>query len=382
MSYMTHASHRNIILSLSVFIIFFYFLTSSQLESRSTPLSYFNYTSPKQEFLQELEHNPTYQKTGINIQPSHPAELPLQTKVLRQLKTLFPYDPTLPIPKKLWQMWKVGLEHDEFPKKFKQYRSTWVDGIPDYEHIVKTNEECDAMVQELYADIPDILHAYNIMPRTILKCDFSRYLILFAYGGVYADIDTELLKPIDSWISSKPQYLDKDMNLGLVVGVESDRDDWVRKYSRRLQINTWTIMARKGHPMLAELINEITQITLRREETGLLNATLGIDAGDNVMNWTGPGEFTDVLFRYMNSILQEDFDNYETLINYSFFININHPVAVGDVMVLPKECMSPTRRSKATGEFSDPMAYVHHKGSGVWKKEEQKIQDEAKAKAN
>ncbi|RLV91635.1 Initiation-specific alpha-16-mannosyltransferase [Spathaspora sp. JA1] len=376
MSYTRSTFSRKLIPILAVFVILFCFLTVyHQSEALLPYTSYFDlHTSPKDEFLLELEKNPNYTDKGFNFQPSNPAKLPCNTKVLHQLKKLFPYDPTLPIPKTIWQMWKVGLEHKEFPPDYKKYVQTWEDLNPEYEHLVKTNAECDAMVAKLYADVPDIIHAYNIMPETILKCDFSRYLILFAHGGVYADMDTHLLKPIRHWISHEPSFLDKPLNLGLVVGIESDREDWQTHCARRVQVNTWTIMARKGHPMLAELINTITQETLHREESGLLTYMLGRDAGDNVINWTGPGLFTDVTFRYMNSILQPDFENYENLINYKFFINVTLPVTIGDVMVLPEECMHPRNKSKE-GKYVDPMAYVHHLGLGVWKEDKMKLEN-------
>lgn len=51
------------------------------------------------------------------------------------------------------------------------------------------------------------------MPKSILKADFFRYLILFARGGVYTDIDTVSLKPIDEWISNNEKYLNKKIIL-------------------------------------------------------------------------------------------------------------------------------------------------------------------------
>ncbi|EGW34530.1 uncharacterized protein SPAPADRAFT_59962 [Spathaspora passalidarum NRRL Y-27907] len=263
-------------------------------------------------------------------------------------------------------MWKVGVDHPDFPESFTTLRQTWLDKSPEYEYIVKTNAECDAMIAELYADVPEIIHAYNIMPEVILQCDLGRYLILYAYGGIYTDLDTKLLKPIEDWFSSQESYLNKTLNLGLVVGIESDRPDWKTCCARRLQIQTWTIMARKGHPFLAELINSIVEHTLWREETGQLGVRMGRDASDNVINWTGPGRFTDFTFKYINNVLQTDFDNYETVINESFLTQTKLPIIIGDAMILPEECMHPTKKSKK-GEFIDPRAHVRHVGSNVWK---------------
>ena len=56
--------------------------------------------------------------------------------------------------------------------------------------------------------------------------------------------------------------------------------------------------------MLRELITKITEITLNRQENNQLNKVLGKDEGGDIMNWTGPGIFTDTVFDYMNAILQ------------------------------------------------------------------------------
>lgn len=56
--------------------------------------------------------------------------------------------------------------------------------------------------------------------------------------------------------------------------------------------------------MLRELIAKITDITLTRHKKGQLKKVLGKNEGGDIMNWTGPGIFTDTVFEYMNNILQ------------------------------------------------------------------------------
>ena len=46
-------------------------------------------------------------------------------------------------------------------------------------------------------------------------------MILFARGGVYTDIDTVGLKPVDEWISNSEMILEKKNRSGLVVGIEA-----------------------------------------------------------------------------------------------------------------------------------------------------------------
>ncbi|KAG6365663.1 hypothetical protein INS49_007274 [Diaporthe citri] len=53
-----------------------------------------------------------------------------------------------------------------------------------------------------------------------MKTDFLRYLVILAEGGVYSDLDTWALKPVDDWV---PQYLRGSVRA--VVGIEFDQLD-------------------------------------------------------------------------------------------------------------------------------------------------------------
>ncbi|RLV95010.1 Initiation-specific alpha-16-mannosyltransferase [Spathaspora sp. JA1] len=371
--YMGHRYFQKGLFAISAFVISYYVITfhssneSPMFSPHPTPSPYFKYISPKEEFLREIENHSVYKRTGLNFQPSHPAPIPHNTYLLQQLNKFFPYDESLPMPKQVWQMWKVGLDDADFPEGFKNHHDTWVENSPEYEHFVKTNAECDDLVAEIYADIPEIVHAYNIMPKTILKCDFSRYLLLFAYGGIYADIDTTMLKPIRKWFSSKSVYLNETLNLGLVVGIEADVTNWRDyAYARRVQVNTWTIMAKKRHPMLAELIAGITEQTLMREKKDQLD-TIFASASDNILNWTGPGIFTDYVFKHVNNMLQSSADRYEVLVDDEFLDSIKLPVVIRDTMILPVSCLNPGYDHLKSGNWESPLAYIGHQGSGTWK---------------
>jgi alpha 1,6-mannosyltransferase len=56
------------------------------------------------------------------------------------------------------------------------------------------------------------------MSRRVLRADFLRYLLLAIEGGVYSDIDTELLKPIHEWEPDEFKSRTK-----LIVRLEADQ---------------------------------------------------------------------------------------------------------------------------------------------------------------
>lgn len=329
--------------------------------------------SPKLQLARELEIHLNWRETGLNFKPNKKAILPPDTTMRQQLSYQFPYEPEKPLQKLIWQTWKVSLDSDSFPLKYKKYQNTWEQKNPGYKHFVIPDESCEEMINQLYAGVPDVADAYNSMPKSILKADFFRYLILYARGGVYSDIDTISVKPIETWLSNNDTLFDKPNNPGLIVGIEADPDrpDWAEWYARRIQFCQWTIQAKKGHPMLRELIAKITEITLTRKKKGQLKKVLGKDAGGDIMNWTGPGIWTDSVFEYMNNVVQTPENlkkgNVENIVDWKMFTGMQMPITIDDVMILPITSFSPDVNQMGAGDMNHPLAYAKHMFLGSWK---------------
>lgn len=340
--------------------------------------------SNKLKLIRELEQHTNWKKEGFNFQSNTKARLPVLSTLRQQLAFQFPYEPSRPFEKNIWQTWKVGLDDPTFPLKYKGYQVEWNELNPGYKHYVLPDEECHELIDQLFTPVPDVAKAYRIMPKSILKADFFRYLILFARGGVYSDIDTVGIKPIDDWISAKDKIFKKPNIAGLVVGIEADPDrpDWADWYARRIQFCQWTIQAKKGHPMLKELVARITELTLDREKNGQLNKVLGKDQGGDIMNWTGPGIWTDVVFEYMNNVLQseENFKTrkYEEIVTWKLFTGIEAPVVMDDVLVLPITSFSPDVNQMGAKSTDDLYCYAKHMFLGSWKDDKPKHKPKAK----
>lgn len=366
--------HKHLKLAVLGIVVIFttYFIISSLSSPTSTHKT--EYNSPKLQLAKELELNSNWKELGLNFQPNKKYSLPDESTLRQQLSYQFPYDESKPFPKNIWQTWKVGIDEKSFPKRYLKYQQTWEDKNPDYKHYVVPDKQCDLLIEQLYSQVPDVAKAYRIMPKSILKADFFRYLILFARGGVYTDIDTVGLKPVDEWISNSEMILEKKNRSGLVVGIEADPDrpDWADWYARRIQFCQWTIQLKRGHPMLRGLIAKITDITLTRHKKGQLKKVLGKNEGGDIMNWTGPGIFTDTVFEYMNNILQspEVFKNkkkWATIIDWKLFTGMEQPIAIDDVLVLPITSFSPDVNQMGAKDSHDPMAYAKHMFLGSWK---------------
>lgn len=391
---------------------------------------------------------------------------------LRQQLTLqFPYHPEKSIPRNIWQTWKNGPNDKNFDSSLKSYNQYWLNVDPkEWHYSLVLDEQMLPLLKELYGSVPLIIEAFELMPAIILKADFFRYLILYARGGIYSDMDTFPLKdlnelpsldqtflqniytttadPINYRNSNKNNINTDSINLthkkngkinepGFVVGIEADPDrpDWHDWYARRIQFCQWTIQSKPGHPILRELILNITSTTLNSVQSDKsINFKNLIDLdnindynvnlrdkrlhdtkyphndkktkknidGSDIMNWTGPGIFSDIIFEYLNNLITTNNDiliindnlkidnvwkgdgslkstrkfldkviNSLTKLNiipWEFFSLITKPVIVDDVMILPITSFSPGVRTMEAGEDNDEMAFVKHVFAGTWKK--------------
>ena len=215
------------------------------------------------------------------------------------------------------------------------------------------------LMRHLYASVPEVLEAYNALPLPVLKADFFRYLILLARGGIYSDIDTAALKSATDWVPTDVPRT----SYGLVIGIEADpdREDWAQWYSRRIQFCQWTIQAKPGHPALRNIVANITEETLKRKAEGRLTKDT-----KNIIEFTGPALWTDILFSFFNDPEYFDMSTSKGNITWEQFTNIRAAKKVGDVIVLPITSFSPGVRQMDAGEDDDPMAFVKHNFEGTY----------------
>ena len=71
---------------------------------------------------------------------------------------------------------------------------------PNYKHIITDDNENRKFIMK-YGE--KYLNAYNKLESGAHKADLWRYLVLYKYGGIYMDIKTELLKPVDDIFTDK-----------------------------------------------------------------------------------------------------------------------------------------------------------------------------------
>ena len=103
------------------------------------------------------------------------------------------------IPKIIHQVWE-GRTEPKMPTRLKILARTWQEQNPTWEYHLWNGEEMDKLVETHF---PEYLSMYKSFPYNVQRWDTIRYMILYVYGGVYTDLDTECFRPIDELLEGK-----------------------------------------------------------------------------------------------------------------------------------------------------------------------------------
>jgi len=190
---------------------------------------------------------------------------------------------------------------------------------------------------------PEIIKTYEMLPMPVLKADYFRYISIYILGGVYSDLDTECLRPIDTWA-------DNNANVSFIIGVEAEGSPEKLTIARPLQLCQWTFSASPKHPILERMIDKITQQTKK-----LINSKLSISV---VMEWTGPGLWTDIVFDYINETYH---------VEWPTLLKLKRGRLIGDVYIVPVAGFQPSAYFLGAQGRHDKEARVWHFFRGIWK---------------
>ena len=94
------------------------------------------------------------------------------------------------IPKLIHQTAKTA----DIPPQWQAYQQKLRSLHPDWTYRLWTDADNLAFVQKEY---PAFLPIYQKLPKNIMRVDVIRYLIMYKLGGLYMDLDYEMLKPFD-----------------------------------------------------------------------------------------------------------------------------------------------------------------------------------------
>ncbi|TIT20485.1 MAG: glycosyl transferase, partial [Mesorhizobium sp.] len=90
----------------------------------------------------------------------------------------------------LHQTWKT----DSVPARFQGYVESWKRHHPGWTTMFWSDRRLLEFIAEHYPDFLSIFCSYS---HGVLRADAARYLLLYHFGGVYADIDCECVAAFD-----------------------------------------------------------------------------------------------------------------------------------------------------------------------------------------
>eukprot|EP00835_Amoeboradix_gromovi_P003884 NODE_275_length_12088_cov_0.250813.p3 type:complete len:385 gc:universal NODE_275_length_12088_cov_0.250813:10068-8914(-) len=138
------------------------------------------------------------------------------------------------IPPIFHQSWK----NTKVPDKYVEWENSCIDTHKKWDYLLWTDDDNRQLISEEY---PWLLYTYDRLKNNIQRADFSRYVYLHHFGGIYADLDVECLKNSDDLITDKV----------VVLGVLGDDYNFIHNIPNAI------LGSRKGHPFWLFLINRI-----------------------------------------------------------------------------------------------------------------------------
>ena len=266
------------------------------------------------------------------------------------------------IPRNVWQIYfaLAGQTTAPKPSPFRDVTS-WLDQNPDYTHTLFGTQAAYDWVSKHFADQPDVVATFHELGSPVLRSDVLRYLLLARAGGVYSDLDTIALQPVDHWVPN--EYRNRAR---VVVGVEYDQRDDAGIWPSAVypvQFAQWTLAAAPGHPLYAALvervIREIKDMARKKEVT---LQELQLTDGE-VFRTTGPIAWSEEVLKYIQSVdpSVKDFRDLSKMKEPSRLC--------GDVLVLHVNGFGIGQMHSGAymGDSPPPEALVKHAFRGTWK---------------
>ncbi|KXX76255.1 Initiation-specific alpha-1,6-mannosyltransferase [Madurella mycetomatis] len=264
----------------------------------------------------------------------------------------------IPIPRQIWQIFFPPPGSRVIDKRI-LFSNEWIAMSPGYTYTLVSEHEAAAFIDANFDSRPEIAETYHALKNPALKSDFLRYLLLLARGGIYTDVDTRPIVPLEDWLPA-----DKRRDIRLIIAPEYDesQDPPPQDWMHPVQFCQWTIAAAPNHPILARMVNrtmETLHYVAQQQGTTLDKA----DFSDfNVLNSTGPVVWSEVV---LESIKEMNLN----ITGFSDFYGVHEQRYYQDVVVMPHESFRGDVLDEwGIGWRKNRRALVRHFYKGGWRK--------------
>ncbi|VZI13447.1 unnamed protein product [Fusarium fujikuroi] len=256
--------------------------------------------------------------------------------------------------------------------------SIYADRGPSMAYLFWDDTGMRALVEEFENDF---LERYDSLLTPVERSDVFRILVCKHFGGIYGDLDTELIRHPAAWISGSDMASWTDPKTGkaygyyntsvtpdyetpvvnLLWGLEADNDPesdayWRQSYTYPQQLSQWAFAAAPEHPVFERYMENLRYYTIDNE-TAVQNS--------DPLKRTGPAAVTlatkswlegQVGFRWTGLTGVKDGGKSKL---------------VEDILILPITGFHPSHGSRndvmGRRPMTDPAARLCHHGTGLWK---------------
>ena len=194
------------------------------------------------------------------------------------------------IPKVVYQTWKTK----SLPESTQRERTRMMEENPEYEFRLFDDAEMDAWIATNTDE--QVQNVYSILNVGAAKADLWRYLILYKEGGIYLDIDSNVICPFREFIHAND------------VAIIS------RTFIQKI-FNQWLMIFEAGHPILKTTIDIVLDNIRKRITT-------------NISDLTGPGAFSRAIdheTREYYTPYDSIYDEYDDDLN-AIFCKVDSPI--------------------------------------------------------
>lgn len=167
------------------------------------------------------------------------------------------------IENNIWQTYETPI--GELPEDAVRCTRSWYKINRRWNYHYMSGQDRENFFKEYFDG--EVYDTYMKMPMGVMKAGLWRFAILYIHGGIYADLDTMCIDPIEHWL---------DQEHDMVLDIEGDTP-WYA---------TQVIAARKGHPFLKNAIDLCVE-RMKLEDWTIPNM---------VHYYTDVAMFTDSLF--------------------------------------------------------------------------------------
>jgi Glycosyltransferase sugar-binding region containing DXD motif len=141
-----------------------------------------------------------------------------------------------PIP---WTLWQSFTTKEALPEQSIYFQTTWTrENTTGLAFKFHDDAQADAFIKENFNG--DVYETYKSFPLGVMRADLWRYVILYYYGGIYADIDVDCWRPLKNWFFDLQPGMD-DVSpwcsweeCKAVVSQERDNGDFLAQWVRQV----------------------------------------------------------------------------------------------------------------------------------------------------